>query len=79
MKEGEGSVQETKSVKFIIELQEDGKLSVSSPVIADTMFCLGLLEMAKAVVFQFKATQSAQNNIIRAKGHIMDFARKRFK
>ena len=67
--------QEIKSVKFEIELNQDGNLSVKCPMLADTMFCLGLLEMAKATVFQFKANQA---KIIKPKGSIMDFVRKRF-
>jgi hypothetical protein len=62
------------SIKLEIELHKDGKLSVQCPLMADTMFCLGLLEMAKAVVFQYKANQA---NIVKPHG-IMNFVRKRF-
>ena len=76
-KEGEGSIQETpESIKFEIELHKDGHLSVKCPMLADTMFCLGMLEMAKAVVFQYKANMC---NIVKPSKHgIIDWARKRF-
>jgi len=74
-KEGEGSIQETESVKLEIELSKDGQFSVKCPMLGDTMFMLGMLEMAKATVFQFKANQA---NIVRPKGDIMSFVRKRF-
>jgi len=74
-KEGEGSIQETESVKLEIELSKDGQFLVKCPMLGDTMFMLGMLEMAKATVFQFKANQT---NIVKPRGSIMDFARKRF-
>jgi hypothetical protein len=77
--EDKSSEQHTTSVKLEIELGQDGQLSVRCPVLGDTLFCLGLLEMAKASVFQFKANQSNQSKVILPKQHgIMDFIRKRF-
>ena len=67
---------ESKSIKLEVELQQDGQLSVKCPMLGDTLFMLGLLEMCKATVFQYKANQ---NTIVKPKGGIMDFARKRFK
>lgn len=69
------AIQETKSIKLEVELHEDGQLSVKCPMLGDTLFMLGLLEMCKATVFQYKANQA---NIIKPKGGIMGFAR-RFK
>ena len=67
--------QETKSIKLEVELQQDGQLSVKCSMLGDTMFMLGLLEMCKATVFQYKANQA---NIVKPKGSIIDFVRKRF-
>lgn len=67
--------QEVKSVKFEIELHGNGEFSVKCPMLGDTLFCLGMLEMAKAAVFQHKADNA---KIVRPKGGIMNFARRRF-
>ena len=70
-------VEETKkSLKLEVELHEDGQLSVQCPMIADTLFMCGLLEMAKAVVFQYKANQA---KIVKPKGNVIDFVRRKFK
>ena len=61
------------SIKLEVELMQDGQLSVKCPMIGDTLFCLGLLEMAKAVVFQFKASQA---KIVKPQNGIMNFARR---
>lgn len=67
--------QEVESIKLEIELFKDGQLSVKCPMLRDTMLILGMLEMAKAVTFQFKASQA---KIMKPQGSIMDFVRKRF-
>ena len=66
-----------KSVKIEIEIHEDGQLSIKSPILGDTMMMLGILEMCKATVLQFKANQT---NIIKPRGGIMNFIKggKRF-
>lgn len=75
----ENGEEKPKSIKLEVELQADGNLSVKCPMLGDTLFMLGLLEMCKATVFQFKANQTSNSGIIKPKGGIMDFARKRFK
>jgi hypothetical protein len=78
MKEGEGMMEENKqpqSIKMEIELHQDGQLSVKCPMLADTMFCLGLLEMTKATVFQYKANVS-KSKIETPRGGIMNFVRR---
>ena len=67
--------QEVESIKLEIELFKNGELSVKCPMLHDTMLILGMLEMSKAVAFQFKANQA---HIVKPKGSIMDFVRKRF-
>ena len=69
------SKQEDKSVKIEIELMEDGQLSVKSPILGNKIVMLGLLELAKATVFQYGANQQ---QIIKPRHGIMNFAR-RFK
>ena len=62
------------SIKCEIELLNDGNLSVKCPMIGDTLFMCGLLQMAQAVVFQYKAGQS---KIVQPKGNLMDWVRKK--
>ena len=63
----------TDAIKCVIELSKDGALSVSCPMIGDTFFMCGMLEMSKAVVFQYKANQA---KIVKPQGNIMDFVRR---
>ena len=71
----EESKIETESIKLEIELFKNGELSVKCPMLHDTMLILGMLEMSKAVAFQCKANQG---KILKPRGSIMDFVRKRF-
>ena len=71
----EESTKQIKSLIFMIELHPDGQMSINCPMLGDTIFCLGLLEMAKAIVFQFKANQA---KIVKPQGSIMDFVRRKF-
>jgi hypothetical protein len=70
--------KEVKCVMLEITLFDDGQFSVKCPRLGDTMLILGMLEMAKATAFQFKANQLNQEKIIKPRGNIMDFVRKRF-
>ena len=71
----EGAVQEAVPVQLVITLLPDGKVNLAGPI-TNRMFCYGLLEMAREILYDFSKSQKV--NLTLPKQHdIMNFIRRK--
>ena len=68
-------VQERKPIQLIITLLPDGKVNLTGPI-TDRIFCYGMLEMAREILYDFSKAQKV--DLALSKQHnIMDFIRRK--
>ena len=72
---GDIKQEEPKPVQLIITLLPDGKVNLTGPI-TNKMFCYGLLEMAREILYDFSKAQKI--DLIKPTSHsIMDFVRRK--
>jgi hypothetical protein len=71
----QNDVNEKKDVVFTITMKSDGNITINGPL-ANKPMCLWMLEIGKGLMMAFNPNHS---DIVKPRGNIVDFARKRFK
>lgn len=71
----DGIVQEPKPVQLVITLFPDGRVNLQGPI-TDRIFCYGLLEMAREIIYDFAKSQKVDLTLPK-QHNIMDFMRRK--